>query len=88
MRRLLFAAVLMASTCAGAEPYHLIPAAVPLDKGPDGNTVVLDAPRALIVFDTARHPEHAQAILDYAKQRHRPIAGDRQRALAPRPYDR
>ncbi len=57
-----------------AEPYHLIPGAVPLDKGPDGNTIVLDAPRGLIVFDTGRHPEHAQAILDYAKARHRPIA--------------
>ena len=42
---------------------------MPLD-GPDGNTVVLDAPRGLIVFDTGRHPEHAQAILDYAKARH------------------
>ena len=26
------------------------------------------------MFDTGRHPEHAQAILDYAKARHRPIA--------------
>jgi len=55
-------------------PYHLIPGAVPKDKGPDGNTIILDAPRGLIVFDTGRHPEHAQAIIDYAKRRHRPIA--------------
>jgi glyoxylase-like metal-dependent hydrolase (beta-lactamase superfamily II) len=54
--------------------YHLILGAVPLDKGPDGNTIVLDAPDGLIVFDTGRHPEHAQAILDYAKVRHKPIA--------------
>jgi glyoxylase-like metal-dependent hydrolase (beta-lactamase superfamily II) len=59
---------------ACAEPYHFIPGAVPLDKGPDGNTVILDAPDGLIVFDTGRHPEHAKAILDYAKARHRPIA--------------
>jgi glyoxylase-like metal-dependent hydrolase (beta-lactamase superfamily II) len=59
---------------AGAEPYHLIPGAVPLDSGPDGNTIVLDAPQGLIVFDTGRHVEHAQAIIDYAKSRHRPIA--------------
>jgi glyoxylase-like metal-dependent hydrolase (beta-lactamase superfamily II) len=59
---------------AGGEPYHLIPGAVPLDSGPDGNTVVLDAPQGLIVFDTGRHVEHAQAIIDYAKARHRPIA--------------
>lgn len=62
------------SAVSAAEPYHLIPGAVPLDKGPDGNTIVLDAPKGLIVFDTGRHPEHAQAIIDYAKARHRPIA--------------
>ena len=63
------------SAASNAEPYHLIPGAVPLDSGPDGNTIVLDAPKGLIVFDTGRHPEHAQAIIDYAKARHRPIAG-------------
>jgi glyoxylase-like metal-dependent hydrolase (beta-lactamase superfamily II) len=68
-------ALLMVGSAAGAEPYHFIPGRVPLDwQGPDGNTVVLDAPRGLIVFDTGRSPVHAQAILDYAKARHRPIA--------------
>jgi glyoxylase-like metal-dependent hydrolase (beta-lactamase superfamily II) len=67
-------ALLLFGTAATAEPYHLIPGAVPLDKGPDGNTVVFDAPMGLIVFDTGRHPEHARAILDYAKARRRPIA--------------
>src|SRR3954462_3626259 len=66
--------VTCASAASGAEPFHLIPGAVPLDSGPDGNTIVLDAPKGLIVFDTAPHPEPAQAILDYAKQRQRPIA--------------
>jgi phosphoribosyl 1,2-cyclic phosphodiesterase len=64
----------LAGAAGAAEPYHLIPGAVPLDSGPDGNTIVLDAPKGLIVFDTGRHPEHAQKILDYAKARHRPIA--------------
>ena len=68
----------LAAPAASAAPLpagiHLIPGAVPLDSGPDGNTAVLDAPQGLIVFDTGRHPEHAQAILDYAKARHRPIA--------------
>lgn len=64
----------LGSVPACAEPYHFIPGAVPLDKGPDGNTVVLDAPDGLIVFDTGRHPEHAKAILDYATIRHEPIA--------------
>jgi len=74
MRILLLLLALSASTGAATEPYHLIPGAVPMDKGPDGNTIILDAPKGLIVFDTGRHPEHAQAILDYAKARHRPIA--------------
>ena len=69
----------LAATGAVAAPtlpadIHLIPGAVPLDSGPDGNTIVIDAPRGLIVMDTGRHPEHAQAILDYAKQRGKPIA--------------
>lgn len=53
--------------------YHLIPGSVPLDRSPDGNTIVLDAPKGLVVVDTGRHPAHAQAILDYARQRARPI---------------
>jgi glyoxylase-like metal-dependent hydrolase (beta-lactamase superfamily II) len=72
--RLTMLALSLLSASAVAEPYHLIPGAVPMNSGPDGNTVVLDAPKGLIVFDTGRHPEHAQAILDYAKARHRPIA--------------
>src|SRR3954452_11683668 len=76
MRSTLTALMLLsfAGAAAAAEAYHLIPGAVPLDSGPDGNTIVLDAPKGLIVFDTGRHPEHAQKILDYAKARHRPIA--------------
>ncbi|MEP6983093.1 MAG: MBL fold metallo-hydrolase [Sphingomicrobium sp.] len=76
MRAVVLGMMLLAGSGAAsaAEPYHLIPGAVPLDSGPDGNTIVLDAPRRLIVFDTGRHPEHAQAIIDYAKARHRPIA--------------
>jgi glyoxylase-like metal-dependent hydrolase (beta-lactamase superfamily II) len=64
----------LAGAARAAEPYHLIPGAVPLDSGPDGNTLVFDAPKGLVVFDTGRHPEHAQKVLDYAKARHRPIA--------------
>ena len=76
MRKLAFVLLLSMASCAAAKvsAYHLIPGAVPMDKGPDGNTVVLDAPKGLIVFDTGRHPEHARAILDYARERGRPIA--------------
>jgi glyoxylase-like metal-dependent hydrolase (beta-lactamase superfamily II) len=75
MRALRAIALLIIGTAAAAEPYHFIPGRVPLDwQGPDGNTVVLDAPEGLIVFDTGRSTMHAQAILDYAKQRRRPVA--------------
>lgn len=74
MRFVAVLALLLLGASASAEPYHLIPGAVPLDKGPDGNTIILDAPKGLIIFDTGRHPEHAQAILAYAKARQRPIA--------------
>ena len=68
-------ALAMVAGAANAAPAHLIPGRVPLDwQGPDGNTVVLDAPGGLIVIDTGRSPKHAQAILDYSKQRRRPIA--------------
>jgi hypothetical protein len=43
------------ASAAAAEPYHLIPGRVPLDwQGPDGNTIVLDAPDGFIVVDTGR----------------------------------
>jgi len=76
MRSILTALILLslAGAAGSASPYHLIPGAVPLDSGPDGNSIVLDAPKGLIVIDTGRHPEHAQKILDYAKARNRPIA--------------
>ena len=74
MRAAILVLLLLLGRPVLGEPYHLIPGAVPLDKGPDGNTVIFDAPDGLIVFDTGRHPEHAQAILNYAKTRHRPIA--------------
>jgi len=73
--RLAVLALMLLGPAAGTEPYHFISGRVPLDwQGPDGNTVVLDAPDGLIVVDTGRSPMHAQAILDYAKRRHRPIA--------------
>jgi glyoxylase-like metal-dependent hydrolase (beta-lactamase superfamily II) len=78
MRTALLGIALMSVGCAASPPetpsFHLIPGSVPLDKGPDGNSIILDAPDGLIVVDTGRHPEHAKAILDYAKTRRRPIA--------------
>lgn len=35
-------------------------------RQPDGNSIVLHAPDGLIVFDTGRHREHTQRLLDHA----------------------
>ena len=74
----LLAAGLMVGAAGEAKPiaevYHLIPGSVPMDKGPDGNSIFLEAPKGLILVDTGRHPEHAQKLLDYAKERGKPIA--------------
>jgi len=62
-----------APTSAG---WHLVPGQVDPEgrKGPDGNSVFLDAPQGLILVDTGRHPEHSAALLAYARERGRPIA--------------
>ena len=74
---MVFAAGLLAASAGQAtkieEVYRLIPGSVPLDKGPDGNSIFLDAPKGLILVDTGRHPEHAAKLLDYARERGRPI---------------
>ena len=43
-------------------------------RGPDGNTIIIDAPDGLIVVDTGRHTSHSDAILAFAFERKRPIA--------------
>ena len=53
---------------------HLIrPVPMP-GRGPDGNTVIFDAPEGLIVVDTGRHATQTDAILAFARDRKRPIA--------------
>jgi glyoxylase-like metal-dependent hydrolase (beta-lactamase superfamily II) len=42
-------------------------------RGPDGNTVIIDAPDGLIVIDTGRHQSQSDAILAFARERKRPI---------------
>jgi glyoxylase-like metal-dependent hydrolase (beta-lactamase superfamily II) len=44
------------------------------NRQPDGNSIVILAPDGLIVFDTGRHPEHAQKLIDFARVQDRPIA--------------
>lgn len=53
---------------------HLIRGAVVPGRGPDGNTILLEAPEGLVVVDTGRHQYHSDAILAVAAARKRPIA--------------
>ncbi|HEX4915781.1 MAG TPA: MBL fold metallo-hydrolase, partial [Vicinamibacterales bacterium] len=43
-------------------------------RGPDGNTIIMEAPDGLIVIDTGRHQSQSDAILAFARERKRPIA--------------
>lgn len=54
--------------------YRFIAGSVPMDRGPDGNSIFLDAPDGLILVDTGRHPAHAAKLLSYAIERRRPVA--------------
>jgi glyoxylase-like metal-dependent hydrolase (beta-lactamase superfamily II) len=74
------AAAASAETAPAAPPeeiaagIHLLPGAMLPGRGPDGNTVVFDAPEGLIVIDTGRHAWHSDSILAFAANRQRPIA--------------
>ncbi|MBP2161728.1 MULTISPECIES: MBL fold metallo-hydrolase [Asticcacaulis] len=52
----------------------LIPGGFPPNRQPDGNTVIFNAPKGLIVMDTGRHAWHRQAILNFATAQDKPIA--------------
>ena len=52
---------------------QLIPGAARADSQPDGNSILIEAPAGLIVFDTGRHVEHTRQVLDFAAAAHRPI---------------
>lgn len=57
-----------------ASGVHLQPGGFEPERGPDGNTIIFDAPQGLVVVDTGRHAWHSDAILAYARDRGRPIA--------------
>lgn len=46
---------------------------IDLDQGPDGNTVILDAPEGLIVIDSGRHPGHAARIVEHVHKAGKPV---------------
>jgi len=63
-----------ATTSAGPQTgWHLIPGTFEPDRGPDGNSIFLDAPEGVILVDTGRHPAHRDRLLAYARERGRPI---------------
>jgi len=76
-----FAWIVVGAAAMAAPPLQEIAPGVELirgamlpERGPDGNTVIFDAPEGLVVVDTGRHAWHSDAILAYAKARNRPIA--------------
>lgn len=75
MRHLL--ALALVSSVAGAAPasapYDLIPGTFGEGRQPDGNSIILDAPKGLIVIDTGRHKAQQEKILAAAKERGKPI---------------
>lgn len=79
MRHLLVAAILLLAACAttpapSAQSWYLIPGTFEPNRGPDGNSVFLDAPGGLILVDTGRHPAHRDRLLAFARERGRPVA--------------
>src|SRR6185295_18192783 len=52
----------------------VIAGAFPSDRGPDGNTVIFQAPRGLVVVDTGRHPAHQDKLIAHARKLGAPIA--------------
>lgn len=71
-------AALLCAACATTPPeaataWHLVPGTFEPDRGPDGNSVFLDAPGGLILVDTGRHPAHRDRLLSYARERGRPV---------------
>ncbi|HEX7914810.1 MBL fold metallo-hydrolase [Rudaea sp.] len=62
-----------ADTVTIAAGVNLIPGTFVPGRQPDGNSVVFRTAEGLVVFDTGRHTEHTQKILDYAKDAGLPI---------------
>jgi glyoxylase-like metal-dependent hydrolase (beta-lactamase superfamily II) len=57
------------TTRSVAEGVWLIASGTREDRQPDGNTVVFDAPRGLVVVDTGRHAWQLDAIVGLARER-------------------
>lgn len=58
---------------AAPAPYTFIEGKVPEEMQPDGNSIVFEGPKEMLVIDTGRHPEHTDKIIAVAKARNKPI---------------
>jgi glyoxylase-like metal-dependent hydrolase (beta-lactamase superfamily II) len=77
MRWLLLLCLAMAGSApaaAGGKGWHFVRGSFEPGRGPDGNSVFLDAPEGLILVDTGRHPGHQEKLLAYAHARGKPVA--------------
>lgn len=74
MLSLAFAALALTAAAPDPQwPVKLIPGALPAGRAPDGNTIIFEDEDGLTVVDTGRHLDHQAKILDYARQRGKPI---------------
>jgi glyoxylase-like metal-dependent hydrolase (beta-lactamase superfamily II) len=74
MLTILLAAAAATQPVQVAPGITLIEGQVTAHKGPDGNSIFIEAPEGLILVDTGRHPEHRDRLLAFARERKRPIA--------------
>jgi glyoxylase-like metal-dependent hydrolase (beta-lactamase superfamily II) len=76
--RMLALAGIFHAVCASAASLiapgtYLVEGEAAPNRQPDANSIIIVAPKGLIVFDTGRHKEHAQHLLDFAREQNRPI---------------
>ncbi|HEV2569976.1 MBL fold metallo-hydrolase [Sphingomonas sp.] len=57
-----------------AAAWTLVPGSFAPAKGPDGNSVLIDAPAGLVLVDTGRHPAHQDKLIAAARARGKPVA--------------
>ncbi len=52
---------------------HLLPGHFVPGAQPDGNSVLIEGPGGLVVVDTGRHPQHADALVAFARAAGKPV---------------
>ena len=76
MRTVKALAIIAIGLCAATarkRTLFVIPGTFERGRQPDGNSVILDAPKGLVVIDTGRHKAQQDKILRAAKARGKPI---------------